>query len=423
MQEQITETAPGEGWFERLRSRAAEALEQLTPPTRAEEQWRFTDLADYELGRYPLPGSSTSLPSAKEVERASLLELDASGRIFLVDGAAEEVQLAAGARSAGVVFTTLEDANTRQPELLEQHLGRLHGLEDHHAASSLAHLRGGSLLYVPPGVQLDAPLVILNWTATSGARAPGRALVIAGQEASVTVVELHVSSPLWQPSLSFPVSEIFVGAGAKVRHAAWQDLHAEARHLSHLKARVERDGRFDALSVTLGGHSSRTWTDVALAGPGAESRMQGACFLDGEQKAEHWTVQDHQAPNTTSDLLYAVAASDTARSLYNGTIRVAEGARGTNAYQSSRNLLRHNGARAHANPQLEIVNNDVRCTHGATVGPLDEEALFYLRSRGIPRPEAERLMVLGFMDGVLEGASWSGLRQRLAENIRRRMNG
>ncbi len=180
--------------------------------------------------------------------------------------------------------------------------------------------------------------------------------------------------------------------------------------------------RLETLAVTLGGHTSRSWTEVVLAGPGAESRMLGAAFLEGSQHAEQWTVQDHQAPNTSSDLLYAGALNGTSRSVYHGTIRVQPGARGTNAYQSNRNLLLSSGSRANTNPQLEIQNEEVRCTHGATVGPIDPEQVFYLMARGIPRLEAERLLVLGFFDRVIQEGKWSGLEERLAHNIRARLN-
>ncbi len=419
----MTETS-GAVWLEERRRTARDARDTLGPPGKWEELWRFTDLEQFRLDRYSQPTPcSGSLPSPQELEQAQeLAGPPASGRVVHVNGLSVELELGREARRAGVIFTSLDHALAAYPDLLEQHLGRLLPADDYYSASSLAGLRGGTLLLVPAGVELSAPLLILNWIASSGIKVPLRNLVIVEPGARIVLDELHLSGPLWEPSLSFPVTELFVGAGASVRHAAWQELGPEGRHLSRLKARVERDARLETLAVTLGGHTSRSWTEVVLAGPGAESRMLGAAFLEGSQHAEQWTVQDHQAPNTSSDLLYAGALNGTSRSVYHGTIRVQPGARGTNAYQSNRNLLLSSGSRANTNPQLEIQNEEVRCTHGATVGPIDPEQVFYLMARGIPRLEAERLLVLGFFDRVIQEGKWSGLEERLAHNIRARLN-
>jgi Fe-S cluster assembly protein SufD len=237
-----------------------------------------------------------------------------------------------------------------------------------------------------------------------------RPLLIVEPGARVVICELAVSAPVSPAGLLDEVVELQVGEGAWVGWLRWQGLgRSGARLASTGAASLSRDAHLESLAVSLGGEYSRSVLQVALAGSGARSDLLGITFPTGHQRVEHWTLQDHRAPGTTSDLLYRSALADQARSLYYGTIRVQAGASRTDAYQQSRNLLLSSGARADTNPQLEIANNDVRCTHGATVGPIDEEQLFYLMSRGLPRHQAERLLVFGFFADVLARSAWSGV--------------
>ena len=416
---------PQGGWFKNIRRQAGRVLKKLDPPERTEDAWRFTDLEQFRLERYQGDVHAAGpLPSAAQRGDARALDsgIMPAGYALALDGRQAELALGQQAKKAGVLLTSLSQAAITYPELVRQGLGSLLPARDYYAAASLAEHRDGLFLFVPEGVELSEPILGINWLASDGGLVSTRNLIIVERGASLVLDELYLSAPLSRPTLGFPVTELVVGEGARVRHAAWQHLAAQGRHMSRTLARVDRDARLDSLVVTTGGHTSRTWTEVSLAGPGAESRMLGVNMLGGDQRAEHWTVQDHLAHHTTSDLLYHSVVGGRARSVYNGSIRVAPGARGTNAFQENRNLLLSDAARALTIPQLEIQEDDVRCSHGATVGPLDLEQLFYMTARGIPPAEAERLLVLGFLGTVLEEASWAGLRQRLEASIRDRLD-
>jgi len=214
---------------------------------------------------------------------------------------------------------------------------------------------------------------------------------------------------------------LFAAEDSQVGWVTWQDWGEGVRHLSTVKATLASGARLNTMMVTLGGEFSRTWKECQMAGEGSESTMLGLYFANRKQHFEHWTVQDHLAANTRSDLLYKGALDDQARTVYYGTIKVRPGARNTDAYQANRNLSLSRKAKADTNPQLEIENNDVRCTHGATVGQVDEEQLYYLMSRGIPRAEAERLLIFGFFNEVLGRAEWSGMHELLADSILRKL--
>jgi Fe-S cluster assembly protein SufD len=287
----------------------------------------------------------------------------------------------------------------------------------------MAAHRGGTFLYVPKDVELAEPFQALHWI-TAGAAGQSvipRTVVIIEDGAKVVFNDLYASDALSSSTLALPATEMFIGAGAQVGWVTWQDWGRGVRHLANVRAQLDRDALLNTLVVTLGGDFSRTWKECTLAGEGAQSFMYGLYFSHGDQRFEHYTKQDHVAPHTTSDLLYKGALADTSQGLYYGTIHIRPHAFKSNAYQANRNLALSPHARALPNPQLEIENNDVRCTHGATVGQIDADHLFYLQSRGIPRDEARRLVVFGFFNQVLDKVTWSGMHDRLAEAIRQKM--
>jgi len=219
--------------------------------------------------------------------------------------------------------------------------------------------------------------------------------------AEVTFIERYASPDL-QRAFSDAITEIYVGDGAHVRYAAIQDWGAGVTHLGIQRVRVGRDAEFRTLSVGFGADLARTETEVLLAEPGGFSEQLGVFFADGEQHFDHRTLQDHVAPNCRSDLLYKGALRDRSRAVYSGWVHVRPDAQKTNAMQTSRNIVLSEHAKADAIPNLEIEANDVRCGHAASVGPVDEETVFYLQSRGIPREDAERLIVSGFFQEVLD---------------------
>jgi Fe-S cluster assembly protein SufD len=414
-------------WLAEIRREAWTRYRELPYPQGREEHWRFTDLAVINPESFSLAGSDggsaiteTPKPAAAALE---LSGVDSAGRVVHADGSTFSIELDSRAASAGVILCDLSTAVREHADLLRPRLGSLIPADDPFRALSLAAHRGGTFLYVPKGVELTSPFQALHWITASAAGQTilPRTVVIIEDGARVVFNDLYASGPLDTPTLAMPITEMFIGDGAQVGWVTWQDWGTGVRHLANVRAQLGRDALLNTLLVTLGGDFSRTWKECTLAGEGGQSFMYGLSFSHGDQRFEHWTLQDHAAPHTTSDLLYKSALADTSQALYYGTIRIRPHAFRCDAYQANRNLALSPHARALPNPQLEIENNDVRCTHGATVGQIDDEQLFYLRSRGIPLEEARRLVVFGFFNQVLDKVTWSGMHDRLAEAIRTKM--
>lgn len=425
----MTETPPahtawsGPAWLQRRRQAAQQRLGQVPAPRRGDERWRYTDLSLLQLDSFSPPalGASEQRGAVPEAARGWIDQLASMGpsRALQIGGSAS-VALDAVAARAGVVLCELDQAARTHGKQLRQRLGALVPEDHFFGAHSMALHQGGLFLHVPAGVRLEQPVAVLVWLDEPGSANFWRNVVLVDRDARLDLTVIYASAGAvagQPPSLAVPVTELFVGQGARARWIDWQQWGAGVRHVGHMAAHLGPRARLTSAVVSLGGDLSRVETEVQLAGQGARAELLGATFPRGEQQMEHWTVQDHAAPDTWSELAYRGALDDAARSVYYGTIRVRPGARGTDAYQANRSLLLASGARADSNPQLEIENNDVRCTHGATVGPLDQEQLFYLMSRGIPLQEARRLVVQGFFDDVRERVAWSGLADRLASEI------
>jgi Fe-S cluster assembly protein SufD len=408
-------------WLAELRRDAWTKYREISYPAGREEHWRFTDVKSIHPDNFALLSAETGVTEtpAQAESALELSDVTSSGRAVHADGTALQIELSDEARAAGVILTDLDSAVREHADLLRPRLGTLVAPDDPFRALSLAAHRGGTFLYVPKGVKLEAPFQALHWIsdAAAGSAVLPRTVVIVEDEAEIVFNDLYSSHPLSQPTLAAPVTELFAGKAAKVGWVTWQDWGSGVRHVSNVRAQLDKDTLLNTLLVTLGGDFSRTWKECTLAGEGAESFMYGLFFPHGDQHFEHWTLQDHVAPHTTSDLLYKGALTDRSQALYYGTIHIRPHAFRSNAYQANRNLALSPNARALPNPQLEIENNDVRCTHGATVGRVDENHLFYLQSRGIPREVAQRLIVFGFFNEVLDKVRWSGMYDRLAEAI------
>ena len=252
---------------------------------------------------------------------------------------------------------------------------------------------------VPAGVAVDAPVVVAHLTEGEGLAAFPRLVVEAGDDSEVSVLEIQVSGP--EPSLVVPVTEIAVGRAARVGHLTVQQLGLACWQLGLQVASVDAEASLRTTTVGFGGDYARQRTDCRMVGRGATGELDAVYFGEGDQTLDFRTFQDHVAPDCTSNLLFKGAVGGRSRSVYTGMIRVGKQARGTNAFQTNRNVKLSDGAWAESVPNLVIENNDVRCSHASAVGPIDEEQRFYLESRGVPTDEAERLIVTGFFDEVL----------------------
>jgi len=322
--------------------------------------------------------------------------------------------------ASGTVFADWGTAVRDHAALLEAHLGSAVGpAEGKFAALAAALATEGTLLYVPKGENLELPLRALVWAPGQDLAAFTRLLVVLEEGASASLVYETASPSLGATAAGLHAGtvELVVGAGAQLRFVEIQNWGDHVWNFTHERARVGRDGRIEWVFGAVGSHLTKNFSELSLEGQGAEGRWSGFYFADGVQHLDHDTQQNHLAPNTTSDLLFKGALVDRSRSVWQGMIYVAPGAQKTDGYQANRNLILSKKARADSIPGLEILADDVRCTHGATVSQLEEEPLFYLMSRGIPRPQAERLVVDGFFASVLERIPLPEIRDRFHEMI------
>jgi Fe-S cluster assembly protein SufD len=312
-----------------------------------------------------------------------------------------------------VIVAELGAALVEHEDLVRERLYGLVGFDERPAALNAARWDGGLFVYVPRGVEVELPVeALLTATGASG-RVVERSLVVVEEGARATVIERYASGDLAGPVSASSVMEIYAGQGAEVEHLSFIDWGAGVRHHAIVRVRADRDARARSVVVTLGGDIVRVEPTVVCAGPGADARALGLYFAGGDQHFEHRVVARHEAPQCYSNLLYKGAIQDHARTVFFGNLVVPPGAPGTDAYQTNRNLVLNDGARADTIPFLEIETAEVRCSHAGAVGRVDDEHLFYLRSRGIGEAEAKRLIVMGFLQEVLEMVRFDELRSEL----------
>jgi Fe-S cluster assembly protein SufD len=408
------------------RERAWQAYRDLPMPAPTDEPWRRTDLRGLRAGGLaPLEAQAgESLPSAPARLLQPLVGEEHGGQLVLLPGGAQ-IDLNPALADQGVVFTDLETAGREHPQLLEKALGKIVRPEEgKFAAMAAAFSRQGVFIYVPRGVQVGMPLHSVLWAPGSGLAYFSHVLVYVDDGAELTYV--HEAASDTQPegqSSHAGIVELYIGAGANLRFVELQSYGGHFWHFTHERARVERDGNLDWIFGAIGSRLTKNFSDLDLVGTGASGRMSGFYFTDGSQHLDHDTQQNHMAAHTTSDLLFKGALKGRSRSVWQGMIYVAPGAQKTDGYQANRNLVLSDHARADSIPGLEILADDVRCTHGATVGKIDPNEVFYLRSRGIPYTEAERLIVEGFFDPIMQRIPFEGVRDRFQEAILAKMGG
>jgi Fe-S cluster assembly protein SufD len=404
------------------RTQAWEAFKRLTLPKTTEEPWRRTDLRRLPVDAFSMPveGAYKDLPEVTPDLLKPLVANQHGGQILLMPGGAE-VDLDESISKQGVIFTDLKTAQEEHPEIVAKILGDVVKPEEgKFAALAGALSQNGVLLYVPRSIQVVQPLHSVFWGPGPFAHI-SHILVLVEDGASVTYVHESASPDEDVDTMHAGIVEIKVGQGSNFKFVELQSWGKHVWNFSHERARVERDAQLDWIFGAVGSHLTKNFTEIDLAGQGSNGRMSGFYFTDGVQHLDHDTQQNHFAPNTTSDLLFKGALKGRSRSVWQGMIYVAPGAQKTDGYQANRNLILDDHARADSIPGLEILADDVRCTHGATIGKLEEEPLFYLQSRGIPEEEAERLLVEGFFDPIMQRIPFEGVRERFHRAIMEKM--
>ena len=386
------------------RAEAQASYDALPVPDTTEEHWRFTDLREFDPDSFGHVGGQSPGLAAP-----SMLELDVAAEAVVTENGIEITRAPAEIR-----FEPLDESHDR--------LGSLVGWEeDKFAAHNAAAWQHGLLVHVPAGLELERPLFVRVVNAVDGGSLFWRLLVVAEEGARFSLVEEYSSLSPDQTGYFNGVAELFVEQGAKLEYVSLQNLSRETWHFASHHARVERDAELDWVSGGFGSKRGKVRIQNDLAGPGATSRVTGAYFADGEQHLDYDTFQEHIAPDTESDFAFKGALRDQATAVWRGMIRVERDAQKTNAYQECRNLMLSPTTHAVPIPGLEILANDVRCTHGATVGRVDREQLFYLMARGLPRAEAERLIVRGFFQDVLDRIELEPVREAVTSALEQRI--
>jgi Fe-S cluster assembly protein SufD len=378
------------------REQAAKRYEELPLPTTADEHWRFTDLRGFE----PEKVSDT----LKVSDTSPVLDVDVEARAIVTESGIEIV----GAPE-GITFEPLP----------ADYAAELIPDDDKFALENLARWQHGLLVHVPKGIELEKPLYVQ--VTSSGGSLYWRMVVKADEGARFTLIEDLSSVADDVVAYTNAVVELYVDPNAKIEYVSLQNLSKETWHFGRHKALLQRDSELDWVLGGFGSKRGKVWIENDLVGPGATSRVTGAYFADGDQHLDYDTFQEHAAPSTESDFAFKGALRERATAVWRGMIRVEEDAQKTNAYQENRNLLLSDQAHADSIPGLEIMANDVRCTHGATLGRIDREELFYLMARGLSRAEAERLIVRGFFQDVLDRIELEPVREALGEALEARI--
>jgi Fe-S cluster assembly protein SufD len=407
----------GPDWLLERRLAAAEQLGSLSWPTPEEEIWRYSRIDALDLARYrPFAEDELGRPGDERAPGGGPWAAEAgrhAGMIVVRDGRVVHHEVDAALEAKGVRVCGIA---TCEGEEVRDLLGAASRTsEDAFTVLHDAFLAGGAFVHVPAGVVIEDPILVLHWCEGDGRASFPHTVVALGEHAEATVLD-RFGSPETD-HLVDAVTELLVGDHAHLRYLSIQEHGSRTWHLGLQRALVGRDATLKTSAVALGGAYARLRSEAVLQGEGGESDQLAVYFADGSQMLDFRTLQDHDAPRTRSDLLFKGAVEDVARSVYSGLVHLRKTAQKSNASQTNRNLVLTEGASAESIPNLEIEANDVRCSHASTVGPIDDEQLYYLESRGIPPDDAERLIVLGFFDDVLERLPVSALSQGLRRSV------
>jgi Fe-S cluster assembly protein SufD len=397
-------------WFREQQRDAWKQFESLPSPTRKDQLWRFSSVDLLDLKPFRFGGALSDKDRDAILEQSRGLDEVAARLIFAGDQLIERQVISEQLKKRGVIFQPLERAMVEHADLFRKHFMSQPAVlgSAKFAALHKALVSSGTFLYVPRGLEIDLPIEIFHWLHGENASVFPHLLLVTDELAKVTVIESFRSLDRQSPEKEKPagfacgVNDLIAGPGAKITYVCAQTWGENVRALQMNTTTVDHDASALSLNLHLGGRYSRFESLSRLIGEGGRSDLLAVSVADGEQEFDARTLQDHVSPHTASDLLYKNALDDRARCTFGGLIRVEPHAHFTDAYQKVRNLLLSDDSEANSMPGLEILADNVRCTHGATSGQIDADELFYLRTRGIPIPVAQRLIVTGFLNEVIQ---------------------
>jgi Fe-S cluster assembly protein SufD len=403
-------------WLHRIRRDAIAQFGEQGFPTARLEDWKYTNVAPIASTAFRLTSEAPDRPSLPSIDRSVIGDPGACRLVFVNGRYAAELSSAAP-RPAGVRVTSLAEALMTDAAVLERHLGRYaasEGVGYGFTALSTAFVQDGAVVHVSPGVRAEEPihLFFIATAAPAPLLAQPRNLVVLDRGSQATLVESYVGLGD-DPYLTNSVTEVVLGEGAVLDHCKIERESEQAFHVGTTQVVQERDSVFTSASIAIGGKLVRNNLSVRLAAPGASCTLNGLYVLGRGQHVDNHTLVDHAEPRGTSRQLYKGVLDGGARAVFNGRVIVRQDAQHTDAHQTNKNLLLAEGAEVDTKPQLEIFADDVKCTHGAAVGQLGEDAVFYLRSRGLDEEAARTLLTYGFMSDVINRITVEPIRVQL----------
>jgi Fe-S cluster assembly protein SufD len=406
-------------WMLDFRLHAWDVYENTPMPTTSDEEWRRTTLRRLKLDQIgpSVNGDAALGVTIPEFLGGQLTEDEAGGNMLQIDGVVEQYELSESLKEQGVIFCDMHTAVRDYPQLVQKYF-MTEGVpvsEGKFAALHGAFWRGGTFLYVPKNTQAAAPLHTVLWSASG--KTFTHTLVVLETGAEAIFMDEYASGDGQDQALHNGVIELLVGDNANLIYAGLQDFGRNMWQLNHERGRVGRDGKLDWVTSMMGTRLTKAFQTMELDQPGAWGRMSGIFFTNGRQHLDLDTQQNHNAEETVSDLLYKGALKDKSRTVWQGMIKALPDSQRINGFQANRNLMLDRTARADSIPGLEIMADDVICTHASAIGRLDEEELFYLMSRGIPRKIAIEMSVQGFFDPLMRRIPFEGIRNRIFDRI------
>jgi Fe-S cluster assembly protein SufD len=418
MEKPVAAPSAWPAWFQAEQSAALAEYEKLPVPVRKDEPWRFANLKALDLSAFV---DAAPVASEGRLINASTGIKETSAKLILGNNAL--LHREAGALPKGVILETLESAASNHTELFKKYfmaqpveLG-----SRKYAALHKARVAGGAFLYVPANTSVNLPIELFQWVEGANASVFPHTLIVCGENSSVTVVD-HFKSADKLPAFACGVNDLHLARGAKLTYIAVQDWSQETTAFHINSTIVDSNATCTALIANFGGAYIRGENLSRLVGDSARSEMFSINPVEGTREIDQRTLQDHVAPHATSDLLYLNALDDKSRTIFAGLIKVQPGAKGTDAYQKVKNLILSDDADPNSMPGLEILNDEVRCSHGATNGPVSADELFYMEARGIPKDKARRLIVNGFFNSLLRRLENETLRQHLETLVAARLS-
>ncbi|GAA4421967.1 Fe-S cluster assembly protein SufD [Bremerella cremea] len=409
-------------WLVNLRQEAFETFEGMDWPTRKEEEWMRTDIRGFQLKKFNPPNLNAPIDPAS-LSRGLLADgVDIGGQVVSLNGKTAVSSISEELKAQGVIFGDFESVLAEHGDLVQKYLfqGEFDPNFDKFSALHAAFFSNGMFLYVPRNVTVEQPLHFLSLLGDNGVDL-AHTLIVLEEGAQATVLTESASLDDEKPGMHCGAIEVIVGDRANLRFVNLQNWGEKVWHFAQQKGCVGRDANLFWTLGALGSRLSKVNQHVALDKPGAHCEVNGVLFTEGKQHLSYHTQQYHRAPSCTSNFLYKAALQDQSRTVWRGMIKVAPGAQKTDGYQRIDNLLLTEHSRADSIPGLEIEADDVRCTHGATTGRVDEEQVFYAMARGFTRKEATRMIVTGFFQQVFDRITLETVREALGHAIATRV--